>query len=78
MNRRATGTVFCAIAAFLYGCRYIATAILMSNSAEWSKEIVNQFLSYIGSSLLVVSIISLVVGVIYLYFGERESRRHEE
>ncbi len=78
MNRRAAGTVFCAIAAFLYGCRYVATAILMSNSAEWSKEIVNQFLSYIGSPLLIASIISLIVGAIYLYMGELESRRNEE
>jgi len=75
MNRRATGTIFCLISAMLYGAKYITAAIYSTGIRGWSRELFSSMLQYTGSSLVVLAIISLVVGVIYLVLGEVLDRK---
>ncbi len=70
MGRRATGLGFCGIAAFLFASRYISAAIYGSNQTSWNTDLFNGLLVYVGNSLLVLSILSLMVGIIYLVLGE--------
>ena len=69
MSRRAAGVGFCAIAAFLYASRYITAAISGSN-VTWNSELFPRLLIYVGNSLTILSIVSLVVGVLYLVWAE--------
>jgi Na+-transporting methylmalonyl-CoA/oxaloacetate decarboxylase gamma subunit len=79
MNRRGTGTVFCLIAALLYSVRYLSAAIYGSGqSSSWSTELFNGLLEYVGYSLVVFSLISLVVGIVYLVSAEREERKGKD
>lgn len=70
MNKRTTGVIFCLIAAMLFSCRYISAAIFMSGILTWSNELFNAGLEYIGSPLLVLSILSLICGAVYLVWAE--------
>lgn len=75
MNKRGTGTVFCAIAAFLFASRYIAAAIFMSNTSSWSPDFFEAGLEYVGIPLLTLSGVSLLIGIIYLIWQEIEERK---
>ncbi|WLC86592.1 hypothetical protein KTC97_21490 (plasmid) [Clostridium estertheticum] len=75
MNRRCAGVVFCFISAFLFATRYISASIFGSSLAEKSKEIFNYMLKDTGNSLITLSIISLIVGIIYLVLAEREIKK---
>lgn len=66
MNKRGAGVSFCAIAALLYIARYITAAIFGSGTLSWNADLFNAMLEYIGPGLLIMSIISLIVGVVYL------------
>ena len=76
MGRRVTGLGFCGIAAFLFAARYITAAIYGSNSSTLSAPLFGHLLSYTGNSLLVLSIISLIAGIVYLFLAE--TRRKQE
>lgn len=78
MTRRAAGTVFLTIAVFLFSIRYIAAAIYGSGASlnnEYSREAFQQFLSYVGSLPLILSIISLIIGIIFMVWAEFENRK---
>lgn len=75
MNKRGTGAVFCLIAALLYAARYLTAAIFMGNVSSWSQDLFRLGFEYQGSGLLVASIISLIVGLGYLIWGEIEERK---
>lgn len=75
MNKRGTGVVFCAIAAFLYISRYIAAAIFMSGVLSWDASLFAAGLEYVGTSPLIVSVVSLIIGVIYLVWAEIEDKK---
>ncbi len=74
MGRRSIGLGFCGIAAFLFAARYIGGAIYFSNLAAGGGSF-NSLLQGFGGSLLVLSIISLIVGAIYLVWGEIGDRK---
>jgi Na+/pantothenate symporter len=74
MEKRLTGVVFCFIAAMLFVSRYVSAAIFMSGVSSWSSELFNAGLEYVGMPLLVLSIISFVVGVGYLFMAEKSDR----
>lgn len=71
MEKRLTGVVFCFIAAILFVSRYISAAIYMSGTSTWSSDLFNAGLEYVGMPLLIISIISFVVGVGYLFMAEK-------
>lgn len=79
MNNKLIGAIFCFISAILMCTRYLATAIFMSNVSSWDAELFSAGLKYVGSPLLVASVISLVVGISLLgyefykeFFGNKK------
>jgi hypothetical protein len=70
MGRRSTGLGFCGIAAFLYATRYITAAIFGSGVSSWNSDLFHALLQYVGNSLTILSVISLIVGISYLVMGE--------
>jgi hypothetical protein len=72
--RRAIGLGFCAIAAFLFAARYICAAIFGSNVASWSAELFRAMYGYVGPGLSIAAGVSLVVGIVYLVWGERTGK----
>lgn len=72
MTRRTVGVTFVIIAAFLWGVRFIAAAILGSGSDQQSEIYFQNLLRYVGSGPLYMSFLSLVIGISYLVWGEVE------
>lgn len=70
MNKRAAGVMFCLIAAILFTSRYIVVAIFVSGVSSWNSELFKAGLSYVGTPLLTLSVISLIVGIGYLILAE--------
>ena len=69
MNNKGIGSIFCLIAAVLTAARYMAAAIFMSNVSSWDAGLFASGLEYIGPELKIASIISLVVGIVFLGVG---------
>ncbi len=72
MSRRAAGVGFCFIAAFLTAARYLSAAVYGSSTNSWNQSLFNQMLQYVGNTLTVLSVISLIVGIVYLVMAERQ------
>jgi hypothetical protein len=81
MSKRVTGAIFCSIAAFLFAIRYVVAALLQvarfSNQNIWGGgNALGVFFSAYEDTvketgaLLICSIIALVIGVVYLVWGE--------
>ncbi|MEC0244181.1 hypothetical protein P4H66_30680 [Paenibacillus dokdonensis] len=70
MNRRGAGVVFVAIAAFLLGIRYLTAVMLLPGNNGWSWDYYHEILAKSGGTLLTLSILSLVVGIIYLVLAD--------
>ena len=75
MNKRGVGVVFCFMAVMLIGMHYLTAAIYLSNVQTWSKELFLAGLEYTGNLLDILSVIMLVVGVVYLFLGEKENKK---
>jgi hypothetical protein len=76
MSRRTTGTLLLFIAALLYSTRYLAAAVFGSSLTNWSAELFNAMLEYVGQGLVIWSVIALVTGLIYLAWAELETFLH--
>lgn len=70
MSRRATGTAFIAISAFLFGIRFIAAAIYSQGLTSWDARMFSSFLNYVDQGLTTTSLISLALGAAYLVWAE--------
>lgn len=75
MSRRTTGVSFIGIAALLYITRFIAAAIWGGNFTTWSVENFALLLGYVDQGLTNLSIISLVIGLAYLVWGELSEKK---
>ena len=75
MNKRGVGVVFCFISAMLFSVRYLAAAIFMSGVLSWDAGLFNAGLEYVGTPLLVFSILSLLVGIVYLILAEVSKKK---
>lgn len=80
MNKRGVGVIFCLISSILFSTRYIAAAIFMSGVLSWDKGLFDAGLEYVGTPLLFLSILSLIVGIIYLVWEENlhEKKNNKE
>lgn len=76
MNKRGTGAIFCLIGGLLFAARYITAAIFMSNVSSWDRMLFAVGLEDQGHGLLIFSVISLIIGIIYLVWAEIEERKH--
>ena len=73
MKKRTTGVAFIFIAALLFISRYITTAIWCAGASTngWDYSLFGSLLNCIGTPLLTCSIISLIVGIVYLIGAEK-------
>ena len=73
MKKRTTGVAFVFIAALLFISRYISTAIWCAGASTngWDYSLFDSLLNCIGTPLLTCSIISLIVGIVYLIGAEK-------
>jgi len=73
MTKRTTGVAFIFIAALLFISRYITTAIWCAgvSTKGWDYTLFDNLLDYIGMPLLICSIVSLIVGIVYLIGAEK-------
>ena len=74
MNKRAVGGLFIFLAALFICTKFISAAIYSSSEAPWSSGTFNDQLHEIGTTLNILSIVSLVIGIVYLYFAERDKQ----
>lgn len=72
MRRRGTGIAFIAISALLFSTKYLSAAIFGSNVVSWSEELFNAMLDSVGNTLSNLSLWSLIIGILYLVWGEYE------
>ena len=75
MSKRCVGVLFCLIASILFSTRYIAAAIFMSGVSSWDSGLFKAGLGYVGNPLLYWSILRLIVGVGYLFWGEVSDKK---
>ena len=62
MTRRGAGFGFCAIAAFLFASRCICIGLaLIGNRGDYDT---------FGSELSIAAVVSLLVGIVYMIWGE--------
>ena len=74
MSKRITGALFCLASSILFSARYIAATIHVSTMHSWDKDIFSMSLNYVGSGLLIASILCLITGVLYLISTEKGNR----
>ena len=67
MNKRGAGIVFILISAILYSTRLIAAALMSGEVMIGDAGVYRALKSYIGYEVVAFSVISLVIGLIYLY-----------
>jgi hypothetical protein len=80
LSRRTTGAAFCAIAALLFGVRYVVAAQLFAgmNPGAIDSSTLDLYLGYVGTPLLAGSVVALVVGIAYLVWAELEDLRKRD
>ena len=69
MSNKGVGSVFCLISALLMCARYLSAAIFMSGVSSWDSELFTNGLLYVGAPLKTASIVSLIVGILFLVYG---------
>jgi len=75
MSIRTTGTLLILVAAILYSPRYLTAAIFGSSLQNWSTDLFNAMLRYVGQGLVVWSLVALVGGLAYLVWAELETKQ---
>jgi hypothetical protein len=80
MSRRAAGVTFCAIAAFLFGLRYVVAAQLFGgmHPGAIDTNTLDLYLSYAGTPLLTASTVALIAGIVFLIFAEIDDFRRRD
>ena len=74
LNKGAAGCLFIFLAALFICTKFISAAIYSSSEASWSSGTFNDQLHEIGTTLNILNIVSLVIGIVYLYFAERDKQ----
>lgn len=69
MIKSILGSVFLLISAIFYSTRYICASIGASNSDTWSVEEFNVLLENVPNNLLILSIISLLIGLVFIVWS---------
>lgn len=74
MSKRSVGVGFCLISALLYSARHLATAILAQGASLSSTgEEFDAYKRFQGGELLYLSLVALLIGLVYLAWGEYEA-----
>ena len=65
--KRIVGAILLLISSILYCCPYVCTAIYLQNyTSEYSEEIFQQGMEWVGGPFQVLSIVFFVAGIVYL------------
>ncbi|MFS1515909.1 hypothetical protein V1503_05210 [Bacillus sp. SCS-151] len=75
MNKRGTGSLFIAIAAFLISTKYLSLAIVLNVMVTVTLTDVVRLIEEYSEGFTVLStasLIALVIGIIYIVWGEVE------
>ncbi|MBS4025528.1 MAG: hypothetical protein KGZ96_07605 [Clostridia bacterium] len=72
MNKRGAGISLIAISAFLFASRHVSAAIFGSGVSSWNAGLYDNMLNYVGNSLSNFGLATLLVGIVYLIWGEFE------
>lgn len=73
MNKRGAGVSFCFMATILFSIRYIISAVIfITGEFSFKSELFNENLGCIDNTLIILSVISLGVGIFYLIMAEGE------
>ncbi|BAU26936.1 hypothetical protein DFP93_10417 [Aneurinibacillus soli] len=78
MKRRGTGVAFIAISAFLISTKYISAAIFGSGVTNWDEQLFNGMLDYVGNTLSNFSLWTLIIGIVYISWGEYDELKIEK
>jgi len=70
MHNRTAGVILICVSAFLYGVRYLSAAIFGSNAPIYDDQFFEQLLSSVGNGPIILSWISLIVGLMYLFAAD--------
>lgn len=70
MSRRLTSVVFIMIAAVLIAVKYLSAAIFGSRVTNWDEQLFDNMLIYVGNTLSNFSLLSLLMGIVYIIWGE--------
>ena len=74
MTRQLVGTVLLVVAAILHAARHLGAMVFVANKTGDMGEAYSSALRAGGSELITLSVIALLVGLVYLLWGEYESR----
>ncbi len=74
MSRQLVGVLFLAVAAILYGARHLGAMTFIAAKTGDVSEQYRFALQAGGKELLAMSIIAGLIGLVYLLWGEYESR----
>lgn len=77
MSKRITGGLFCLASSILFSARYVSAAIHVSAMDSWDEVIFAKSLGYVGTGLLISSILSFIIGVIYLVLAWLDERKNK-
>lgn len=77
MNKGIMGAIFLLISTMFYLVRYICASIGLSNSDRWDLEEFYVILKNVPNNLLIFSIISLLIGLIFIIWGFLDLRNRE-
>lgn len=72
MKRQGIGIAFIAISAFLISSKFISAAIFGSGLgvSSWDKQLFDTMLDYVGDTLSNFSLWALIIGIVYIAWGE--------
>lgn len=69
--KRIVGVILLLISSIYYCCPYVCSAIYLNDyKTEYSNEIFNQGLKWIGGRFQILSVVFGVAGVLYLIWAE--------
>lgn len=72
--RHIVGVALLLISCIFYCCPYICSAIYLKNSNNYSEEMFNLGIEYIGGHFTLLSILFFIVGVAYLIWAEKKEK----
>lgn len=75
MDKIQIGLTFLIIGSIFYATRFISGAIGAVNETQWGKDEFSTYMSYVPSSLMVITIIALLIGVFFVIWGYKENNR---
>ena len=72
--KKIAGSILILAAVISYCCKYLCAAIYMGGLSERSAENFKLGMEYVGGWFDVISVVTLLLGIIYIVYSEYEER----